>query len=272
MILMMITNVPSVARSAVAAGVDRVFVDLEIHGKVARQGHLNTVISRHRIEDVATIREAVPQAELLVRVNPLHEGSQQEVEAALEAGANLLMLPMFATAETVADFSKIVAGRAGIVPLVETAAAAADIDRIARVRGVHEVFIGLNDLHLSLRRRFMFELLADGTVEKLCRSVKNAGVPFGFGGVARLGEGMLPAELILGEHVRLGSRSVILSRTFFQDSSRSVHDPSFAEAVADLRTATVTLKLRTNEEAERDRLELIAITNSIAAKIAKRVA
>jgi hypothetical protein len=269
---MMITNIPSVARSAVAAGVDRVFVDLEILGKVARQGHLNTVISRHRVEDVATIRETVPQAELLVRVNPLHEGSQQEVDTVLAAGADLLMLPMFATAETVAEFSGIVAGRAGIVPLVETAAAAADIDRVARVHGVHEVFIGLNDLHLSLRRRFMFELLADGTVEKLCRAVKNAGVPYGFGGVARLGEGMLPAELILGEHVRLGSRSVILSRTFFQDPSRSVHDPSFAEAVADLRTATVALKSRTAEEAERDRLNLITITNGIAAKIAKRVA
>jgi hypothetical protein len=182
------------------------------------------------------------------------------------------MLPMFATADTVSEFSRIVAGRAGIIPLVETAAAAADIDRVARVPGVHEVFIGLNDLHLSLKRRFMFELLADGTVEKLCKGVRGANVPYGFGGVARIGEGMLPAELILGEHVRLGSRSVILSRTFFQDASRTVHDQSFGEAIARLRAATAAMELRSAEQVEHDRQQLVAITESIAAKIAKRVA
>lgn len=39
-------------------------------------------------------------------------------------------------------------------------------------------------------------------------------MPFGFGGIARIGEGDLPSDNILGEHVRLGSSSVILSRTF----------------------------------------------------------
>lgn len=39
-------------------------------------------------------------------------------------------------------------------------------------------------------------------------------MPFGFGGIARIGEGDLPSDNILGEHVRLGSTSVILSRTF----------------------------------------------------------
>lgn len=39
-------------------------------------------------------------------------------------------------------------------------------------------------------------------------------IPFGFGGIARIGEGDLPSDYILGEHVRLGSTSVILSRTF----------------------------------------------------------
>lgn len=35
-----------------------------------------------------------------------------------------------------------------------------------------------------------------------------------FRGVARIGEGILPSDYILGEHVRLQSQSVILSRTF----------------------------------------------------------
>ena len=60
----------------------------------------------------------------------------------------------------------------------------------------------------------MFELLADGTVEMLCQRFADAGKPYGFGGIARVGAGMLPAERILGEHVRLKSSSVILSRSF----------------------------------------------------------
>ena len=36
----------------------------------------------------------------------------------------------------------------------------------------------------------------------------------GFGGIARLGFGMLPAEHVIAEHYRLGSTAVILSRSF----------------------------------------------------------
>ena len=60
----------------------------------------------------------------------------------------------------------------------------------------------------------MFELLSDGTVESLCLKFKSKGVPYGFGGVARVGTGILPAECVLGEHYRLGSDRVILSRAF----------------------------------------------------------
>ena len=48
----------------------------------------------------------------------------------------------------------------------------------------------------------------------MAEKIKTKGIPFGFGGMAKIGEGMLPAEKILAEHYRLGSSSVILSRTF----------------------------------------------------------
>ena len=41
-------------------------------------------------------------------------------------------------------------------------------------------------------------------------------IPFGIGGIACLGTGLLPAELILAAHLRLGSERVILSRSFTQ--------------------------------------------------------
>ena len=111
-------------------------------------------------------------------------------------------------------YVEMVNGRAKVCIMIETAAAMARLDKILAVKGVDEIFIGLNDLHISMGLTFMFELLSDGLVEYIANKCNTAGMPFGFGGIARIGEGDLPSDNILGEHVRLGSQSVILSRTF----------------------------------------------------------
>src|SRR5690606_24503027 len=78
-----------------------------------------------------------------------------------------------------------------------------------------ELYIGLNDLHLDLNMRFIFEPLANGLVDEAAALVAAAGqISFGFGGVARMNEGLVPGRLVLSEHIRLGSSTVILSRTF----------------------------------------------------------
>ncbi len=87
-----------------------------------------------------------------------------------------------------------------------------------KLDGIDEIHIGLNDLHLSLGLTFMFELLANGVVESLCNKLRASSVTYGFGGIACLGQGLLPAENILYEHYRLGSSRVILSRSFFDAS------------------------------------------------------
>ena len=60
----------------------------------------------------------------------------------------------------------------------------------------------------------MFECLSSGLVEYMAKKISKKGIKYGFGGIARMGEGELPAEKILKEHARLGSQMVILSRTF----------------------------------------------------------
>ena len=215
---MLITNDPGLAQYAETCGVGRVFVDLEQHGKYERQGHLDTFISGHAMADVAKVKEKLSQADLLVRLNPLYSDTRREVDEAILAGADLLMLPMIRNAEEVRCFSKLVNRRVGVIPLVETFAAANVIEEIVNIPGVVEVYIGLNDLHLDMQLDFMFELLANGFVDKLAETINAAGLPFGFGGIARVGEGIIPGELVLAEHLRLGSSSVILSRTFHRKS------------------------------------------------------
>ena len=218
--LMYITNRPDVALIAEAAGVDRIFVDMEYIGKAERQGGMDSVKNHHTVEDVKTLRSVLTKAELLVRVNPIHEASdtygssEDEIEAVLAAGADIVMLPLFKTVEEVQRFVRIVAGRAKTLLLMETPEAAALADEIIAVPGVDGIHLGINDMSLGYGKSFMFELLADGTVERLCLKFRLAGMPYGFGGVAAIGSGQLPAEAILKEHYRLGSSMVILSRSF----------------------------------------------------------
>ena len=218
--LMYITNRPEIAQIAETAGVDRIFVDMEFIGKDERQKGLDTVKSHHRVEDVANIKAALEKAELLVRVNPIHEAlrdypaSREEIDATVAAGADIIMLPFFKTPEEVGRFLDMVQGRARTMLLLETPEAVACLDEILKLPGIDEVHIGLNDLSLGYRRKFMFELLADGTVERICFQLRQKGVFYGFGGIASLGKGALPSEYIIREHYRLGSGCAILSRSF----------------------------------------------------------
>ena len=218
--LMYITNNPDIACIAEEAGVNRIFIDMEYIGKSIRQGGMDTVQSHHTVEDVRRIRKVVSKAQVMVRINPIHKSSteygssKEEIDAVIEAGADLVMLPYFTSVREVEDFVMLVDGRAKAFPLLESAKALELVDKILEVPGIDEIYIGINDLSLDLKKKFMFELLTDGTVEELCHSFKKRGIPYGFGGIGRIGKGVLPAENIIREHYRLGSTCAILSRSF----------------------------------------------------------
>jgi len=242
--LMYITNNPLIAEIAQVAGVDRIWVDMEYIGKEERQGGMDTVKSHHTIEDVKAMRPVVKTAELLVRINPIHDktaeycSTEEEIEQTIAAGADVIMLPMFKTKGEAERFLRAVDNRVKTILLFETAESVENLDEILSIPGISEAHIGLNDLHLAYKMKFMFELLCDGTVEKLCKAFADKNIKYGFGGIARVGLGMLPAEYVIGEHYRLASTAAILSRGFC-DANR-VNDPNevrdiFLEGVKNIR-------------------------------------
>lgn len=259
--LILITNDIELAKQAEAAGVARIMVDLERLGKQERQGHLDTLISAHSVEDIARIRGLLSSAELIVRVNPLHSDSRQEIDTVIDQGAEVLMLPMFRTADEVAEFCEMVDGRARVMPLVETGDAAKALEAIVAVRGVSEIYIGLNDLHLDLGLAFMFEPLASGLIDSMAATIKSAQLPFGFGGVARIGQGAVPGELVLAEHARLGSETVILSRAF-QQGLIDAEKAGFIGEVKKLQAFHQQLIERDLQQIEADRCRFIEAVRS----------
>lgn len=212
--LMYITNNIEVAKIVDEAGVERVWVDLETIGKEERQKDYDSVKSHHSISDIAEIKPVLKNAKMQVRINPINPDSKQEIDAVIENGADMIMLPYYKSVEEVELFEKFVAGRAKTILLLETKEAHECLNQTLLIPGIDEIHIGLNDLHLSYGKTFMFELLTDGTVEAICKKIKAAGKPYGFGGIAKLGSGMLPAEKVIIEHYRLGSTRAILSRSF----------------------------------------------------------
>ena len=131
-----------------------------------------------------------------------------------ENGADIVMLPYFKRPDEVKRFLAAVHGRAQTILLLETPEGVSCIDDILCLPNIDAIHIGLNDLSLGYHMKFMFELLTNGTVEKLANTFRQKGIPFGFGGIASLGKGLLPCEYVIREHYRLGSSAAILSRSF----------------------------------------------------------
>ena len=271
--LMYITNKPAVARIAENAGVDWIFLDMEVIGKAFRQSGLNTVQNNHTVDDIKRIRKAIKKSKLLVRVNPIHDAlenypsSKDEIDATIEAGADILMLPYFKTVEEAKTFIHLVNGRAKTLLLLETVEAASLIDEILEVPGIDMIHLGLNDLHLELGMKFMFELLANGTVERLGYKIKAKGIPFGFGGIATLDGGALPGSMVLKEHVRLGSSMVIVSRSFCNtDIVTDLNEVQciFDTGISGLRALEKEASQADTAYLEENRKAVVAAVNKIA--------
>lgn len=265
--LMYITNDPAVANIAADAGVDRIFIDMEVLGKAERQGGMDTVQSHHTPEDIAKVRAAIgDQAEIMARVNPLNPNSQTEIDDAIANGADVIMLPMWRTADDLRQLVHMVNGRAKVMPLLETDTAAEHLPEALVVRGIDQMHIGLNDLHLCYHQKFMFQLLTDGTVDSLCTQLREANIPYGFGGVGRPGSGMLPAECIIAEHYRLGSQYVILSRSFCNTEKTTDLDEIrrvFTEGVADIRRVERDCAAWTQEQFDENHHRVCACVEKI---------
>ncbi len=269
--LYMITNDPEIAQHICQIDDVWPFVDLEYIGKKQRQGHVDSWKSHHIPEDVSRIREAALDGRILVRINPLHEGSEDEINDVLARGADAIMLPMFHDLDTLSRFHELLGGRALSVPLFETVGAINCLGDAVKNQPMDALHIGLNDLSLELGLTFMFECMSRGFLEAPAAALRASHIPFGIGGVARVGSNGLPAECIIGEHVRLGSTAAILSRSFHGAAATKaalVANVDFAGEVARLRDAYRKFQMGSFSDLEMNRQHVIKRTAEVSAAMA----
>lgn len=268
--LIYLTNDPAVGAVAERAGVDWIFVDMEYRGKHTRQISRDTVISAHTLDDVRIMRDVISISKLMVRINPMGEWSDKEISDVLDAKADIIMLPFFKKPNEVSDFLRKINGRAQTCLLLETLEAIDALDEILAIPGIDFVHIGLNDIHIARGTTFMFEFLADGGVDRVAKKLRDAGIIFGFGGIARIGSLLPPAERILAEHFRVGSTGVILSRSFFEPSQVVCgvdFESMFKKEVMKIREHEQVLVKADLSFFENNRVKVIDDINRVVSKI-----
>ena len=263
--LMYITNNSDIALIAENCGVSRIWVDLETLGKEERQKGMDTVKSHHSIEDVRQMSKILTKSELMVRINPWNRNSIAEINEVISAGAKRIMLPMWKTFSEVDMFLKTVNKRVSTTLLLETREAVECLDEVLEHCLIDEIHIGLNDLHLSYGLTFMFELLTNGIVETLCAKMQRKGIKYGFGGIACIGEGLLPAEKIVMEHKRLGSTRAILSRAFCSIDNKAIGEikEEFVKKIKELHEFEKELLNASAVDFEKNYLQIEECINKI---------
>jgi 2-keto-3-deoxy-L-rhamnonate aldolase RhmA len=215
--LFLINNQADVAEYAFSCGVDRVMVDTETLGKNERQQSVDAVFNSHEIKDVAAIKRRT-SGEVICRINRLNAKSSLEIDRAIESGADFLMVPMIEDELDVRAIVKLIDGRIKFIPLLETASSIIRLKNIVEIEGIDEIYFGLNDLSIQMQLKFLHEITASGLM-RFCSDIINGRFPFGFGGIARIGDGMVPAEYILSEHYFCKSSRIILGRAFHKNAA-----------------------------------------------------
>ena len=78
----------------------------------------------------------------MARVNPMNPNSQTEIDDAIANGADVIMLPMWRTADDLRQLVRMVNGRAKAMPLLETDTAAEHLPEAVKVSGIDQMHIG----------------------------------------------------------------------------------------------------------------------------------
>lgn len=233
---------------AAQAGIDGIIVDWEVAGKERRQAGADTEINHDTLGDLERVRSWV-DIPVLCRINSPGPMTKRELEQAIGAGADEILVPMVRSPREVERVIDAVRGRCGVGVLIETVEAVQKVREFASLP-LSRMYVGLNDLAIARQSSRIFNALVDGTVERV-RAV--ASTPFGFGGLTAPELGSpIPCRLLIGELVRLDSSFSFLRRSYRRDAGSGEQ----SELIDRLRSALLAARQRTALDVQHDRCEL----------------
>jgi hypothetical protein len=235
----------------VAAGVKAIIVDWERHGKLERQAGADTQIGSDTLADLERVRNAT-DARVLCRINAYGDHSPSEIDDAIAAGADEILLPMVKSADQVERTIERACGRCDIGILVETVEAV-EISRQLASLPISRAYMGLNDLAIARGTPSIFSALVDGTLESVRPHFT---VPFGFGGLTLPDRGEpVPCSLLMSLLASNGASFSFLRRSYHRDMKG--RDPVIE--IPRILAALESARRRSAGERERDIEELAGL-------------
>lgn len=212
-----ITNNIEEARIIESCGIQQILVDIENIGKSERQSGTNAVINFHNITDVSNLKNAGIKAKIICRINSFHSGSFAEIDEVINAKADFIMIPMINNINHYNKMTDFIGDRIEIIPLIETPYSVFKINDILKCSNINQIHFGLNDLCLALGTKNIFEILLSPVFSFALEFVNEHVKLIGIGGIGNpLEQQKVDPSLILQLHKLFGSKSVILSRSFFK--------------------------------------------------------
>lgn len=243
-------------RALRSSGIDTFLVDWECLGKDTRQEGFDTEIrpaTRDELRDVCR----VDGVHAWCRINRFGTHTPEEIEAALEAGACGLFLPMVTSPREVERFLALLGGRAEAAILLETVAALERGAELATLP-IDRVYFGLNDFAISRGGGSIFRAVLDGSVARAREMF--AGTRFGFGGLTAIDAGHpVPCRRLLEEMARLDCSFSFLRRSFRRDTVQR----DVAETVAGIQAAWRECLARDPSAHARDRAALVEVLHGV---------
>ena len=207
--------------------------------------------TEQQVAALAAVREVSPWP-VVCRVNEVGPGTEEEVEQAVDLGADEVLVPLVRRERDVERVLAAARDRVGVGIMVETPEAVARAASLAGL-GICRAFVGLLDLALERATPSVFTALADGTVERLVEAL--APTAYGFGGLTDPTRGHpLPARLLMGEIVRGGCSFSMMRNAFVTDAAHS----SPERLLVAIRRELDRLSRRSDDEVGADREALLA--------------
>jgi hypothetical protein len=122
---------------------------------------------------------------------------------------------------------------------------------------LRRVYVGLNDLMISIGGKNLFEPMIDGTVDRIRSQIGS--LHFGIAGATRVDAGdPVPFRLLLADLARLEVDFTMLRRSFWRDVKLDEIEP----AIHDIEKLWKNLLARTPSEVIRDRSAFIAAVSA----------
>jgi hypothetical protein len=261
--LVLFATDPLLVRRAVDAGVENVIIDWERLGKVTRQAEADTQINSDTLEDLRIVR-ASTAANVICRINGYGSWTPNEVEEAIHAGADEILLPMVRNSDQVEAVLQLVRNRCHLSILIETVDAVRNAAKLNALP-LRRIYVGLNDLSIERRTSNIFSAVTDGTLEEIRSQVT---LPFGFGGLTlpELGS-PIPCRLLIGEMVRLQCQFSFLRRAFHSAARDHGVEPVIERILEAVRQA----RRRSAAQVEEDREQLRSVVAEQETSTAKAV-